>query len=809
MNMLTLPESDLASKTHPYRIRIQPDAGAELANVRLHRVEPAAAVVAAKIKLPAASGTPLELCLDVAPLADGEYDGEIEITGAGQKQAWPFHFYRLPDHRSPGIPFGMYAVPYPDDPAGMDATLTEVQQTGTTLLCLHMNGLQKDRAFLDRAARFGFTFCPSSNRDHRPDGSEIVWEPELRIQYPPGAPSQEKRQPCYSQPQVRRKAAEAFAGMLREYQAHPAFSGQVYYGDDLFMSSQSVMGKVWLSCYCRRCREDFKQQFGFEPPFTTAAPEYAVVAATDPWLSWMQYRNRDIYGGFIKALMAAKNSVDSSIQLGLCHGAPDNPFTSIISGVYTPLSQPTDVVSSYFYPFLRSPAADFICHYEFGKMNNRQKEVWMLGLFLADGHISPDWQVQQNYWNMLAAGYKFIAFFSWWDYVGDMKVADESGKEKLQQALAALSRCGAHKDWIFPVAKHWQDTPTRVAALYSYTTEAFDIAPRARNHQHMKETCRLYRQMLAKQVPVNLVCEEEVRAGILDQYDALCLHDVRALPDDVHAKVQAFANAGKLVLVDPDYLYTDGWHPNMQVSVRGAIEVTPESMAQVLADRFPGSFTVSNPDVTARRFTAGVGEYFVFVNNFPDRYSGMSYFYVEKPETNKRAALVRSEPVEASVTFAGAKRFLFDLNTGAKIGDTSTPLALKLEPAWGRVIMALPCESPKLNVTGPVTARQGESAWFQLRLVDGAGKTVPVAATIQAQVQSPAGRVSPYSGYFAITDGVGEFVLPLGVNVETGRWQVQFTGGFPRTTVELDLNVSAVGGTATLLLTIDDRGAAH
>ncbi len=84
-----------------------------------------------------------------------------------------------------------------------------------------------------------------------------------------------------------------------------------------------------------------------------------------------------------------------------------------------------------------------------------------------------------------------------------------------------------------------------------------------------------------------------------------------------------------------------------------------------------------------------------------------------------------------------------------------------------------------------------------------------MAATIQAQVQSPAGRVSPYSGYFAITDGVGEFVLPLGVNVETGRWQVQFTGGFPRTTVELDLNVSAVGGTATLLLTIDDRGAAH
>jgi len=807
--MITFPESDLASKTHPYRIRIQPDTGAELATVRLHRAAPAAAVIAAEIKLPAATGMPLELRLDVAPLADGEYEGEIELTGAGQKQAWPFHFYRLPDHRSPGIPFGMYAVPYPDDTAGMDATLAEVQQTGTTLLCMHMNGLQKDRAFLDRAARFGMTFCPSSNRDHRADGAAIEWPKEVRVKFPPGAPSQEKIPTCFSQRAVRQQAAAAFADMLRQYRTHPTFSGQVYYGDDLFMASQSVLGKVWLSCYCSQCREDFKSQFGYEPPFTTTAPEYAVVSATDPWLSWMQYRCRDIYGGFIRAIMEAKNSVDPAIQVGLCHGAPDNPFTSITSGVYTPLSQPTDVVSSYFYPYLRSPAADFICHYEFGKMNNRQKDVWMLGLFLADGQISPEWQILQNYWNMLAAGYKFIAFFSWWDYVGDLKAADEPGKEKLHQALAALTRCGAHKDWIFPVAKHWQDTPARVAALYSFTTEACDIAPRTRNHQHMKETCRLYRQMLAKQVPVNLVSEEEVRAGILDQYDALCLHDVRALPDDVHAKVQAFANAGKLVLVDPDYLYTDGWHPSMQVSIRGAIELTPESMAQVLADKFPGTFAVSNPDVTARRFTVGAAEYFVFVNNFPDRYSGMTYFYVEKPETDKRAALVRSEPVETRVTFAGAKRFLFDLNTGEKVGDTSVPLALELEPAWGRVILALPCESPKLNVTGPATARQGESTWFQLRLVDGAGKTVPVAATIQAQVQSPAGRVSPYSGYFAITDGVGEFILPLGINEEIGRWQVQFTGGFPRTTVACDLNVSTVGGGATLLLTIDDQEAAR
>ena len=799
--MLTFPESDLAATTHPYRIRIKPDPGTELATVRLRRVEPAAAVVESQVKLPAATGTALELRLDVAQLADGEYDGEIEIAGAGKKQAWPFHFYRVPDYRSPGIPFGLYAVPYPADQAGMDATLRTLRQTGTNLLCLHMNGIQKDRAFLDRAARFGMAFCPSSNRDSRADGTAIDWAPELRVKFAPGGPSQEKIPVCFNQPAVRRQAAAVFADVLRQFAAHPAFSGQVYYGDDLFMHAQNSLGQVWLSCYCPHCRAEFVKQFGFQPPLSTEARQ-GVIPASDPWLTWIQYRCRDVYGGFVNALMAAKQSVTPTVELGLCHGFPDNPFTSVATGIYTPLSQPTDVVSSYFYPFLRSPAADFICHYEFGRMNNRHKDIWMLGLFLADGHISPDWQVTQNYWNMLAAGYKFIAFFSWWDYVGDLKVADESGKEKLQQALAAYSRCGAHKDWIFPVAKHWQDTPARVAALYSFTTEACDIAPRNRNHQHMKETCRLYRQTLAKQVAVNLVCEEEVRAGILERYDALCLHDVRVLPDDVHAKVQAFASAGKLVLVDPDYLYTDGWHPNMQVPVRGAIELTPESMAQVLADRFPGSFTVSNPDVTARRFTAGAAEYFVFVNNFPDRYSGMTYFYSEKPETTKRAALVRSEPVEASVTFTGDKRFLFDLTTGARIGDTGTPLALKLEPAWGRVIMALPCDSARLEVAGPAPLRQGESARFQLRLVNGAGKVVAAAATIQARIQSPSGRAGSDSGYFAITDGIGEFVLPLGVNEETGRWQVQFEGGFPRVVVACNFELTTAAGLAAPILTV-------
>lgn len=794
---LTCPPSDLVGRDGCYAVKIAfarpPNKETGTIRLKLKRCTPGleaeaiegALVVTARNRKP----RELEVRVDAADLADGEYAGELTFEAGDSKRSWPVSFFRMPDYRKPGIPFGIYAVPYPGDQPGMDATLALIRKTGLDLLCMHMNGIKQDRAFLDRAARFGLSFCPSSNMNHRDDASTIEWPDALKIKFAPGAPSVEKAPACFNQPEVRRQAADSFAGMLRQYKAHPAFSGLVYYGDDLFMHPQNTMGKAWISCYCPRCREDFKKRFGFEPPFTTEA-RHTVVPANDQWLAWMQYRCRDVYGGFIEALMASKNAVDPAIQLGLCHGWPDNPFTSVATGIYTPLSQKaTDVVSSYCYPFLRAPASDFICHYEFGKMNNRDKDVWMLGLFLSDGILTPDWEITQNYWNMLAAGYKFIAFFSWWNYTGDMNNPSEERRRQTSHALDLLARCGAHKDWILPAARHWQDTPARTAALYSFTTEACDIEPHNRNHRHMKELCRLYRNALAKQVQMNLLCEEEICAGILDRYDALCLHDVRALADDVHARIQAFANKGKLVLVDPDYLYADGWHPNMQVSVRGAIELTSESMAQVLADRFPASFQVSNPDVTTRRFTSGVGEYYVFVNNFPDRYHGMTYWYGEKQENYKRAALVRSEPAEASVTFKGKRRFLFDMTNGKRIGNTAKPMELKLEPAWGRVIMALPVASVRLEIDGPASITQGQEAHFKLRAVDGKGKTIDAAFAARVTIHSPSGRPSRLNGYIDLKAGKTDFVLPTGCNEEPGDWRLVFEGGSPRRTVNRKLRI--------------------
>jgi hypothetical protein len=135
----------------------------------------------------------------------------------------------------------------------------------------------------------------------------------------------------------------------------------------------------------------------------------------------------------------------------MCHGWPHAPFSNIGTGIYGPLTQPTAVVSSYAYPYLRSPRADLVVHFELGRMWQRGKDVWMLGAFNSNRTLYPAWMVYQNYWNMLAAGYKFIAFFSWWDIAVALK---EGHAERVPEEVAALTRCGEHAQWVLPAAKH-------------------------------------------------------------------------------------------------------------------------------------------------------------------------------------------------------------------------------------------------------------------------------------------------------------------------------------------------------------------
>lgn len=711
-----------------------------------------------------------EISVNAAALAEGEYVGEISVAAGAAKTAQPITFFRMAEGKPADFPFGIYATPFGKTKEEQQATLDAIHATGINLLCQHMAGMESYAWIYDRAARLGMRFMPSTNTL----GFNLKLDDAVRVRTNTGEVLKWPTA-CMNRPETRKLASEYFVKFVQAYKTHPAFSGMIYYGDDLVVGSKSVPDGVDLGCYCDYCKAEFKRLTGQDPPARQDCQKRAgVIPANDLLLQWMRYRCADMYGGFVAEMRKPKDSVDPSVAIGLCHGWSEQPYINLASGVYSPLhDQAADVVSSYCYPMLRSARMDFIPHYEMAKMGNRGKDVWMLGILGMFSTIWPEWSVDQNYWNMLASGYKFIGYFSWGDLMGC------KNKEVVNEAIAALAKCGKHKDWILPTAAYWQQPECRNAVLYSFTTEACDLVPESRGIEHLKEVLEFYHEVLRQHLPMKIISEEEIRAGILKDFDNVCIYGVRALPDDVNKALEDYA------ATDGKALYV---HDRSPLKPKGALAMSMESMIAVVRNKTNPPVDVADRDVAVRKFLAGnsatdganTAHYYVFVNNSADYYWGIPFDYKDQSVNYDRAKLLRDRAIDTTARFTAKDRWLFDLSTGQRLGRTSEPLAFKLEPSWGRVIAVLPSKEAELKLSGPSSVKTGETARIQIAMLGDDGKPISGAFTLKADVATPSGRASRYSGYFGIKDGLGEMRLPIGLNDELGKWTVTIEGGFPR-----------------------------
>jgi hypothetical protein len=469
---MILPASDLVSASKPYVLTADLDRGVSnemmKVSVRLLRKEegltsvPVTAAIEAPIPRPAletnapakaqSQARRFQIRIAAADLAEGEYTGEVTLEIGGRRQKQAIGFFRMPHQKPAEFPFGIYAVDFPKTPPELEALLREIRSTGLNLLCLnHMELLDWRGPIFDRAARLGIQFMPAVNSSGGGGDATrtLLSNGEIR-----GA--------CLNHPTVRQASARVFSEWIRTYTNHLAFSGRLYYGDDLTLPAAGKDGHTCMACYCGYCRGQFKELTGCDPPITPANAAGGIVPADDLWLQWMRYRCGKIFGGFMEAMENAKNEVDPSVKLGLIHGWSEQPFTRVDVGVYPPLSQPVTALSSYSYPNLRMQRKDLISHFELARMGHRDKEVWMLGLLAMCNTIASPVQVRQNYWNQLAGGNKFISFFSWYDL---LKARNAGETNRVQAAVDALADCGRHKGWILPAIPYWQN-PEATSAVH-------------------------------------------------------------------------------------------------------------------------------------------------------------------------------------------------------------------------------------------------------------------------------------------------------------------------------------------------------
>jgi len=778
-----LPLSDLTRSDLPFVITVPfPDGVDKLdVSVMVNRAEAglkeSPAIAARLVAERPAEGDPIcRLKLDSSALAEGEYAGEITVKAGEAEQKQAFAMFRMPEGKpSRGIPYGTYAVRYGNNDAEAQAVVDMLAAHGIDLIQTHINDIWKVNKPYDRAARLGIEFMPSVTTI----GLGIKQSDEFHIFFSDG---DKPKWPwaCMNNATAREKASEAFAEAVKGFKQHAGFSGFIYYGDDLTIPVKRADGKTFLGCYCDYCRNDFKQRTGLDAPKETTE-KTGVIPADDPYLRWMLYRCESVYGDFVKAMRTAKDSVDPALKIGMIHGWSGQPFINLAAASYSPITHRyADAVSSYTYPNHRYPRMNFIPHYEMARMGNREKDVWMLGILGMNNTLMHDFVVNQNYWLMLAAGYKMIAYFGWYEY-DDARVEKKGKVPHLQETIDAHVRVGQHKNWLFPAAAHWQQEPARHAVLFSFTTEAADVWPVDRGFEHLTDVMAFYCEALRQRVPMEFVSEDEIRNGILSNYDGLCLYAVKALPEDVHKAISDYAASAKKVYVSKS-----------KVGVPGGVACSLETAAALCRDQVNPAVEIVDRDVIARDFISGGLRYYVLVNNYADRYYGLVFDY-KNPEVNYeqgRMIQAHNRALAGSAEFRDKGRWLFDMSTGEPLGRSDQPYAYNLEPSWGQVIVSLPVDRARMKITGTEKVKQGEAASWKIEMVDKAGKLVSGAYTVKAEIATPSGRRSRYSCFFGLKDGTGTLPLPIGVNDETGTWKVSIEGGFPREKVVEKLRVT-------------------
>ncbi len=799
MATIRYPASGVANRAHPYEVGLVSDARvARKVSVELQRCDATGAPLCQTVELPSGVGV---VRIDVSALAPGDYSGVLRLGAAGAEQTWPISFHRLAEPVAEPVPFAIYAVPLPaDDLETCKARLREVKACGINLICQHTGrtSFEEMSPAFDEAAKLGIRVMPSINLHLKPpelaaDDSAVMARPDE----PEAFVDAKARGACFASPAVRQLATERLTAELATLRTHPAVGSRAYYGDDFFMQVGFKRSGQDLTCYCARCRTAFKAATGLEPPVTAEAVD-GVVHADHPWLLWHRFRCGDVYGGLVGRLDEARRAVDPDLAMGMIHGFPFAPFSYVRCGIYSPISMPLPAISSYAYPYLRSPRQDLIAHYEIGRMGHRDKPVWMLGAINSNYTNYPAWQVYQNFWNMLAAGYDLIALFAWHDFVS----AEAKGiTENIAACKQALAACGKAREWLFPVASQWQPLRAPAAALYSFTTESFDIAPENRGHAHLEALLALYRETLRKRAGLEVICEEEVRAGILDRYQAVCLPGVRVLPADVKAALDAYVAAGGTVLADHDILRE--FNPLRRGPlVEGALQVAPETAAAILRDRFPSEVTVDDEHVTMRRLRAGELEYVVLVNNYADQYWGFTFEYWDKiiHKNYEHMRLVREQAITTRMRFAQGGRWVADLASGEVLGSTDEPLEVTLEPSWGRALALLPCPSVRLGVVADGRVPQGGTARIHaIEARSDSGLLVRGAFAVEVKVFLPSGAADARSGFVTLGEGCARFDLPIAINDPAGDWTLRFTGGFPRQTVTRTLTVTPAEAAPKLL----------
>jgi hypothetical protein len=353
----------------------------------------------------------------------------------------------------------------------------------------------------------------------------------------------------------------------------------------------------------------------------------------------------------------------------------------------------------------------------------------------------------------------------------------------------------------------------RVAVLLSASALWFAASPRLPGYlnEQILPFCAL---LMMNHVPFDVLLDDDVVAGRLQEYDALVIPRGDTLTKSAHDRIVAFAAAGKKVIadrslrapvpgaavVDADFSFERSVDGSALAAGRAVTAEEHRARSEALAERIrpllaglPRPAESDSKRVLLNTLESGEIRYLFAIND--DRTYGPRF----GPWKLIQEAGVRQTAKIRLATLA--KPVLYDALTRRLLPSTAQDGKVEFEatlpPARGRLIAVLPEAIGQVVVEPPAACRRGRRSPIVVRVLGASGRPINGAVPLQIELRDPLGRKNEYSRYAATTaPGAAprddyQYTLPFlpALNDLPGEWKLTVTELLGGTLVEQALTV--------------------
>ncbi len=343
----------------------------------------------------------------------------------------------------------------------------------------------------------------------------------------------------------------------------------------------------------------------------------------------------------------------------------------------------------------------------------------------------------------------------------------------------------------------------RTALLMSAAATWFRVGPREGGYDN-EQTLPFATLLMMNHVPFDVVLDEDVAEGALDDYDVLVMPKADTLTRSMHTRIVAFAQKGGTVIAGrslraevPNAVVVpfDFAHQS-RISGKALAKgnaVTAEQDRKIMENyakalaphlkRVIRPADATSPRVLTNSLDAGDVHYHFFVND--DRTYGPRFgkwklrFESGVPQT--AAASVLAD--EGVALYDALRRRRID----AQREGRRSVFTLRLPGAWGALVAAVPEPIEGVKIDAPSSAAAGKPVSLKVSVLGKSGQTIRGVLPLQVRVLDPLGRRTEWDRYTATREGVCTISFIPAINDAAGRWLVRVTDLLAGTSAEHEL----------------------